>query len=161
MTADRLTAQIRDELDRALVGPVSALCGMDLGDMLRRRLATAAPAIAAQLRAPDDQLVAETVIDVMGALWPNCAPEDCEEAHWWRSPLGQACARSLGHSAGESVTHSVAAAMLGVPRSNIGVWVRRGKLDRHPDGGVLRSSVFQLLADGGSGLNIDDDDFDG
>jgi len=44
------------------------------------------------------------------------------------------------------VAHSIAAAMLGVNPKQIGAMVARGYLDRHPDGGVLRASVFQRLA---------------
>lgn len=94
----------------------------------------------------DDRLSAQTAVDIMCALWPNCQPEDADQADWWRTDLGRLLARALGRGDSESVTHAVAAAMLGVPRHNIGQMVARGQLDRHPDGGVVRSSVLQRLA---------------
>lgn len=123
-----------------LIGPGQAL-ELDLAIQSR------APVIVAELdQVDDDRLAAEACLTVMGLLWPQCAPEDCGRAEWWQTPLGRLCSRSFGRHGGESVTHSVAAAMLGVPRGTIGVWVERGKLDRHPDGGVLRSSVLARLA---------------
>jgi hypothetical protein len=38
--------------------------------------------------------------------------------------------------------------MLGVVRGTVSQMVARGTLDRHPDGGVLRSSVLARLAAG-------------
>jgi hypothetical protein len=46
----------------------------------------------------------------------------------------------------EAVSHSVAAAMLGTSRGSVGGMVSYGSLDRHPEGGVLRASVLQRLA---------------
>lgn len=111
-------------------------------------LASRQRVLAAQLvQDEDDRLAAQTVIDVMCALWPHGSPEIVGRADWWRTPLGRVCARSLGRDDAEAVTHSVAAAMLGVPRGSIGPMISRGHLDRHPDGGVLRASVLQRLAD--------------
>ena len=138
--------QICDELHRALVQPASALLGLDLADVLDDRIRSRAPMLAAQLcQDDDDQLAAEVVVDVMGALWPHGAPEDVGEADWWRTPLGRMCARSLGHSDSDAVTYSVAAAMLGVARGTVSTLVHRGTLDRHPDGGVTRASVLARL----------------
>ena len=67
-------------------------------------------------------------------------------ADWWRTPLGRVCARSLGHDTADAVTHSTAAAMLGIKVGSVGPMVHRGYLDRHPDGGVTRSSVLARLA---------------
>ena len=99
--------------------------------------------IVPPLLSDDDHQVAEAVLDIMVALWPDgCEPP----AEWWRTPVGRVVARSIGAEDSEAVTHSVAAAMLGVSRGSIGQMVARGHLDRHPDGGVLRSSVLQRLA---------------
>lgn len=143
--ADPVVSQIRDELDRALTGPVSALLGQDLADMLRDRIATRAPMLAGQLQDADDRLAAETVIDIMNALWPHASPEHVGHADWWRTPLGVLCARSLGRGDSESVTQHVAAAMLGVTRGTVAQLLARGTLDRHPDGGVDRASVMRRL----------------
>ncbi len=82
-------------------------------------------------------------VDVMHALWGPTDPEDVGRGQWWGTPLGRACARHLAHDAAEVLTQAQAAAMLGVPRGTVGSLVHRGQLDRHPDGGVLKSSVLQ------------------
>lgn len=110
------------------------------------QLANAAAAMAANLaQDSDDRLAAQTVIDIMCALWPNSAPEDCGRADWWQTSLGRLCARSLGRSDAEAVTYSVAASMLGISKGAVSTMVGRGTLDKHPDGGVLRASVLQRL----------------
>lgn len=101
---------------------------------------------AALAQDADDKLAAEACLSVMTVLWPHGSPEDVGEPGWWRTPLGRLCARSLGRDDTEAVTHSVAAAMLGVTRGTVAQMVHRGTLDRHPDGGVLRASVLQRLA---------------
>lgn len=143
---DDVERQIADELDRALAGPVSSLMGMDLGEMVRRRLGERARMLAGQLsQDTDDRLAAETVIDLMGCLWPHMSPEECGQADWWRTPLGRLCARSLGRDDAEAVTRHVAAAMLGVSPGTVAQLVARGSLDRHPDGGITRASVMARL----------------
>ena len=149
--SDPLARQIADELDRAIVGPTGTLIGPDLADMARDRLIDAAARLAAQLRDPDDGIVAETVIDIMGALWPHAAPEDCGRAEWWSTPLGQACGASIGRNDAGHVTYAVAAAMLGVQRGTVSTMAQRGTLLRHPDGGVVRGSVLRRLGRDASG----------
>jgi len=147
MSLDDVTAQLVDELDRAICVPVRSLLGLDLDDLLGERIRARAPGIAAQLcQDEDDALAAETVIDIMGCLWPNCAPEDGGEAEWWRSPLGRMCARSLGHADSDAVTLSVAAAMLGVHPGTVARYVHDGRLEKHPDGGITRASVLLRLS---------------
>lgn len=101
-------------------------------------------AVVAELCSDDDRLAAEACLTVMTLLWPQASPEDCGRGDWWTTPLGRLCARSLGTD-GESVTQSVAAAMLGVTKGTVSQLVHRGTLDRHRDGGVLRASVLQRL----------------
>lgn len=121
------------------VGPQGALD-------LEMAVAARAQLIVAELaQDDDDRLAGEACLTVMGVLWPHCAPEHCGRADWWQTPLGRLCARSIGRHDGEAVSHSVAAAMLGVTRGSVAQWVARGTLDRHPDGGVLRASVLQRL----------------
>lgn len=142
-----VAVQLQDELDRAIAAPAGALLGLDLAEVLSERIAARADLLAGQLcQDGDDRLAAQTVIDIMAALWPSCAPEDCGEAEWWRTPLGRMCARSLGHSDSDAVTYSVAAAMLGVARGTVSTLASRGTLDRHPDGGITRASVLLRLA---------------
>lgn len=144
---DEVAEQLAEELgERA--HSLAKLVGPDAAMELPSAMELVAPVLAAQLvQDEDDRLAAQTVIDVMCALWPHGSPETVGRADWWRTPLGRVCARSLGRDDAEAVTHSVAAAMLGVPRGSIGPMISRGHLDRHPDGGVLRASVLQRLAD--------------
>ena len=151
MTTTTTTAavawQLGDELDRATAAPAGTLLGLDLAELLAERIQTRADLLAHQLcQDGDDRLAAQTVIDIMAALWPSCSPEDCGQAEWWRTPLGRMCARSLGHSDSDAVTYSVAAAMLGVARGTVSTLASRGTLDRHPDGGITRASVLLRLA---------------
>lgn len=138
--------QIVDELDRTLAGPVGSLLGLDLSQQISQRILVRAPMLAAQLsEGADDRLAAQTVIDLMTALWPHASPEHVGHADWWRTPVGRLCARSLGRDDAEAVTQHVAGAMLGVTRGTIAQMLARGTLDRHPDGGVLRASILQRL----------------
>lgn len=138
----QISAQLTDELDARLVGPVRDLLGLDLAETLTTRLRERAPMLAAQLATGDDRLAAATRVDVLHALWGDADPD----SDWWRTPVGRLCARSVGRDDADAVSHSVAAAMLGVTRGTVSQLVHRGTLDRHPDGGVTRASVLMRLA---------------
>lgn len=142
-------AQLRNELGVA-AWHLHAL-GLAFADptdpIVRSQLDGVSRVLVAQLaQDDDDRLAAQTCIDLMVALWPHASPEDVGEAAWWQTALGRLCARSLGRDDAESVSQSVAAAMLGVTRGTVAQLVARGTLDRHPDGGVLRASVLQRLS---------------
>ena len=141
--------QLADAVTALLEG-VAALGVSDANPLtqpVRGQVRAAAEATVAMLaQDDDDRLAAEACLSVMTVLWPVCAPEDCGQAGWWRTPLGRLCARSLGRVDAESVSRSVAAAMLGVHPGTVAQLVARGTLDRHPDGGVLRASVLQRLS---------------
>lgn len=145
---DEVAAQLAQELGAAawdlggLISPDDAMCWQQQASRAARRLALS-------LCDGDDQEAAQATVDVLNVLWPHGAPEDHDPA-WWRTPLGRVCARSLGHGTAEAVTHSVAAAMLGTSRGSVAGMVSYGTLDRHPDGGVLRSSVLQRIAEKGN-----------
>lgn len=143
--AAEVASQLRDELAGA-VAPLAVLAGPDAVRAWPGDVARHAATLAAQLvQDGDDRLAAETVLDVMAALWPHGSPEDVGRSDWWRTPLGRACARSLGRTDAEAVSYSAAAAMLGVTKATVQTLVTRGRLDRHPDGAVLRASVLQRL----------------
>lgn len=78
--------------------------------------------------------------DLAGVLW-DVDPEP----QWWRTPLGLAVARSVGRDDTVSVSRSVAAAMLNVHPGTVAQWAHRGKLGRHPDGGIQLASVLKFL----------------
>jgi hypothetical protein len=140
-TRQAVADQLASELDAALVGPVNALLGSDLADQVSARVTARLPMLVEYLCGDDDQLLAETVLDVLGALFPDQPPDE-----WWRTPLGRRCAASAGLDDTSEVTHSVAAAMLGISRNTVPTLLDRGALDRHPDGGVTRASVFARLS---------------
>ncbi|MFC7110608.1 hypothetical protein ACFQQB_65625 [Nonomuraea rubra] len=60
-------------------------------------------------------------------------------------PLGRAVARGAGHPSATAVSYSTAGAMLGITRQGVHDLVKRGKLDKHPEGGVTTSSIHTRL----------------
>ena len=139
-----LQHQLCDELDNAIAGPVGALLGLDLAESVRRRIVERSASMAAVLSSDSDE-TAGLATDLLCALWPGEGPPPT----WWRTPLGRACASSLGKDGSESVSRAVAAAILGVHPGTVAQLVHRGTLDRHPDGGITRASVLmRLLASG-------------
>ncbi len=54
-------------------------------------------------------------------------------------------ARRVGHPAAESVSYATAGAMLGISRQGVHDLVRRGRLPRHPDGGVPSAAIRDRL----------------
>lgn len=140
---DDVAAQLSRELGSA---------AWDLGSVIRpseaiewqRQAEQSARGLAMQICSSDDDEAADAVANVLAVLWSRSDPED-QDPDWWRSPLGRACARSLGREDAGSVSHSVAAAMLGTSRGSVSGMVSYGTLDRHPDGGVLRSSVLHRI----------------
>lgn len=138
-----LASQLRDEL-HARAYPLAVLDGPDaVADLDTEQVADrVASQLAGAIAANEDRLLAEIVIDLMSALWPIDDPLP----EWWQSPVGRACAHSIGdadHT--DTVTHSVAAGMLGLARSSIGTMVARGDLDRGDDGGVTVASIKARL----------------
>lgn len=142
-----VSAQLRDELG-LVAGNLTSLVAPDeaIGWDLQQRANRSSEAIAWSISSPFDTEANKAVACLMAVLWRYASPEDVGRADWWRTPLGRACARPLSRTDTAAVTHSVAAAMLGVTRGTIAQWVARGTLDRHPDGGVLRASVLQRIA---------------
>lgn len=138
VSSDQLEEQLRDRLQMIGAGLGALVHDQTLGAQARDE----APRIARMLRSDDESEVADIVIDLACA---GVIPDD-PPAEWWRTPLGLIVARSTWREHSDAVTHSEAAAMLGVHRGQIGALVQRGKLDRHPDGGVTRGSVLARLA---------------
>lgn len=142
---DDVTQQLVDELGDRARAVANCLSGIDLLQ-IDRAVEASAVQLAEQLaQDTDDQLAAQTVIDLMCALWPAGDPATCGQPEWWRTPVGRLCARSLGTDT-ETVTRAVAAAMLGVHPGTVAQMVARGTLDRGDDGGVRVGSVLERLA---------------
>lgn len=140
--AAAVAAQLTDELG-ASARALGDVLGMDLLMMMEDRIESACTRLAAELCSEDDRLAAESVLTVMCARWPDGTEPPPE---WWRTPVGRMVARSVGRDDAESVTRSVAAAILGVAPGTVAQLVHRGTLDRHPDGGITRASVLMRIA---------------
>ncbi|QSB17509.1 hypothetical protein JQS43_22545 [Natronosporangium hydrolyticum] len=54
-------------------------------------------------------------------------------------------AHRVGHPAAASVSYPVAGAMLGITRQGVHDLLNRGRLARHPDGGVATTSIRTRL----------------
>lgn len=118
-----------------LIGPAQEMI------LLEQNIAGRAEIWAAYLLGDDDNLAAETVLDLINVLWPNCEPT----LDWWRTPIGRAVARSIGHPNADTVSYSVAGAMLGCTKQYVGKLVDQGRLQRGQDGGVATQSVRAVL----------------
>jgi len=138
------THQLTDEIS-TIGWNLAQLIGLDIDDTIVTRARARTPGLVAQ-QDTDDHLAAETAADVMRLLWPTALPEESGRPDWWQTPLGRLCARALARDDSDAITYATAAAMLGVQRGTVSVWVQRGTLARHPDGGVVRASVMERLA---------------
>jgi hypothetical protein len=136
--SEGLAEHLAGLVNRRLIDPLEVLLGESAD--LHARVEVASREWAAVLLGDDDQAAALMAIRMVAALYPSDAPFD-PPAEWWRAPLGQAVLRRAGHPSAEAVSYSVAGAMLGMTRQGVHDLVTRGKLARHPDGGVTVDSV--------------------
>jgi len=140
-----LVGQLVELAERRLLDPLEILTGDDaVVRPLRERVRGDAEMWAAQLLGPDDRLARHAGARMISAFYPGDGPFEMP-AQWWASPLGRAIARRLGHPGRDVLSYPEAAAMLGITRQGVHDLVRRGKLDRHADGGVLTASVQARL----------------
>lgn len=141
-----LAEDLRRIVGSKLLDPLDILFGTDdlfdagLGERLRERLEAKSREWADVLLGEDDQAAAYLAIRLVSAMYPSDVPFDPPLA-WWGTPLGRAVARRAGNPAASVVPVSVAAAMLGITRQGVHDLVRRGKLDRDPDGGITTASI--------------------
>ncbi|GAA5201110.1 hypothetical protein GCM10023322_80450 [Rugosimonospora acidiphila] len=115
-----------------------------VADELRGLLRGRVDRWAWQMTGDDDRVAVGAVMRVMSTLYPGDGPFD-PPVHWWSSPLGQVLAYRVGHPVAESVPYPVAGAMLGITRQGVHDLIARGKLRRHPDGGVVPASIRARL----------------
>jgi hypothetical protein len=142
---DDLVEQIIRLLDIRLLDPLEILLeGDDAVTALRQLVRLRAGRWADQLRDGDDATAVRTAARIVATLYPGDRAFD-PPAQWWRSPLGGAVARRVGHPSAESVSYGTAGAMLGITRQGVHDLVRRGRLPRHPDGGVPSSAIRDRL----------------
>jgi hypothetical protein len=142
---DALVEQITRLLDVRLLGPLEVLLEGDAAvDAVRRLVQMRAHRWTGTLRSGDDTAALMLAARLIATLYPADRGFD-PPADWWGSPLGQVVARRAGHPWAESVTYATAGAMLGITRQGVHDLVRRGRLPRHPDGGVPSSAVRDRL----------------
>jgi hypothetical protein len=147
VTDDPLVEQIVRLLDVRLLDPLEVLLeGDDAVDALRRLVRLRARRWAGTLRTGDDPAAMLGAARLIATLYPGDRPFD-PPLEWWGTPLGQVVATRVGHPAAESVSYATAGAMLGITRQGVHDLVRRGRLPRHPDGGVPSSAVRNRLRD--------------
>src|SRR5690349_3978861 len=140
-----LVEQILRLLDTRLRDPLEVLLeGDDAVDALRRLVRLRAVQWADQLHHGDDTAAARAAIRLIATLYPDDRAFD-PPVDWWRTPLGGVVARRVGHPAAESISYATAGAMLGITRQGVHDLVRRGRLPRHPDGGVPSAAVRERL----------------
>lgn len=120
--------------------PVSAMRGL-----LQRRVT----GWVRVLEGPDDTAAVHLIARLIGTLHPGDGPFD-PPADWWRTPFGQVVLRRAGHPFAVAVSYSTAGAMLGITRQAVHDLVRRGRLPRHPDGGVPVAAIRDRLLNEGN-----------
>jgi hypothetical protein len=142
---DELVEQIVRLLDVRLLDPLEVLLdGDDVVEALRGIVRIRAERWAAGLRNGADATAVRTAGRLIATLYPGDRAFD-PPADWWRTPMGQIVARRVGHPAAAAVSYTTAGAMLGISRQGVHDLVRRGRLPRHPDGGVPSSAVRDRL----------------
>jgi hypothetical protein len=140
-----LTGQLLRLLDNRLLDPLEILledAGVvdDVRGLVRRRAA----GWARVLEDGDDTAAIHMIARLMATLYPGDRGFD-PPVDWWRTPLGQIVARRAGHPFAASVSYATAGAMLGITRQGAHDLVRRGRLPRHPDGGVPVDAIRDRL----------------
>ncbi|MDL4813626.1 hypothetical protein [Actinomadura opuntiae] len=132
-----LHRQLVAEIEARFLAPLDALLdGTEPLAVLRRRLDADAQMWATRMLGPDEAQARSAAAQVLAVVRPFDPPPD-----WWGTPFGRVVLRLIGHPARESVSRSVAGAMLGITRQGVQDLVNRGKLTRHPDGGVSVASI--------------------
>jgi len=140
-----LIEQIVRLLDIRLLDPLEVLLeGDDAIAALRQLVRLRAGRWADQMHDGDDATAVRAAGRLIATLYPGDRAFD-PPVEWWRTPLGAAVARRVGHPSAESVSYATAGAMLGITRQGVHDLVRRGRLPRHPDGGVPSAAIRDRL----------------
>jgi hypothetical protein len=142
---DALVEQIARLLDVRLLDPLEVLLeGDDVVDAVRELVRLRAGRWADTMRTGTDTAATMLAARLIATLYPGDRGFD-PPAGWWATPLGQVVAHRAGHPWSESVSYATAGAMLGITRQGVHDLVRRGRLPRHPDGGVPSSAIRDRL----------------
>ena len=141
VTEAELTEHLAGLVTGHLLDPLEILLGTDWTlTKLERRTRTQAAVWAKELLGRSDRVATQTAMRLIATLYPSDGPFD-PPSGWWQTPLGQVLAHRVGHPTTEGLSYSTAGAMLGVTKQAVHDLVNRGKLVRHPDGGVTSESV--------------------
>lgn len=138
-------AELADQLIRLievrLVDPLDVLLdGHDAVRSARLAIGSRAGIWAHRLLHGTDAEAAGLIARFVGALYPGDRGFD-PPAGWWGTPLGRVVIWRVGYPGADAVSYATAGAMLGITRQGVHDLVQRGKLSRHPDGGVVSDSV--------------------
>lgn len=141
---DQLLALLQDRAARL----ADLLSDPQLRVDLEDRIAAITPRLSVRLDVTtavevDEHEAAEIVADLYALAHGDSDPAP----EWWQTPLGRVTARSTGAPDTEAITPSIAAVMLGIGERRVYQLRDKGKLVRHPDGGVTRASVLARLVD--------------
>jgi hypothetical protein len=146
-TRGELREQLVQLVETRCVDPLEILL-QDAGTLrdLREQIHDQATAWSRQLLEGGDDEAAALIVRLIAALYPSDQGFD-PPLDWWRTPMGRLMARRIGHPTATRLPYPVAGAMLGISKQGVHDLVSRGKLARHPDGGVLPASVRDRLRD--------------
>ncbi|MFC7327811.1 hypothetical protein [Marinactinospora rubrisoli] len=141
--------ELRDQLvrliDTRLLDPLEILLEGDATvEGVRTAVRARATTWARGMLEADDQAAIGLVVRLVATLFPGDGPFD-PPVDWWRTPMGQVVAWRVGHPTAERVSYPVAGAMLGITRQGVHDLVARGRLPRHPEGGVVASAIRDRL----------------
>jgi hypothetical protein len=140
-----LVEQMVRVLDIRLLDPLELLLdGDEVVDAMRRLIRIRAGWWADEMLNGDDVAAVRVAARLISSLYPDDRAFD-PPVDWWRTPLGRTVACRVGHPAAESVSYATAGAMLGISRQGVHDLVRRGRLPRHPDGGVPSRAIRDRL----------------
>ncbi|BBH64231.1 hypothetical protein ACTI_09160 [Actinoplanes sp. OR16] len=140
-----LAEQLLRLVDVRLLDPLEILLeDAELPGGLRTVLRRRAADWAGTIRDGDQATAVRTIARIIATLYPD-EHAFSPPADWWRTPFGQAVVRRVGHPYAEAVSYATAGAMLGISRQGVHDLVRRGRLPRHPDGGVPVTAVRDRL----------------
>jgi hypothetical protein len=135
-----LAQQLMAIMGSRLLDPLEILLDDPVPD-LRAQCERAAERWAARLHGPQANFA---IASIVGALYPGDKAFD-PPADWWTTPLGRVVLVRVGFPGREAVSYAVAGSMLGVTRQGVHDLVTRGKLARHPDGGVTVTSIRERI----------------
>ena len=136
-----LADQLVRLIDVRLVDPLDVLLdGHDAVRSARAAIHSRAGIWAHRLLHGTDTEAAGLIARFVASLYPGDRRFD-PPAVWWGTPLGRVVVWRVGHPGADAVSYATAGAMLGITRQGVHDLVQRGKLLRHPDGGVVPDSV--------------------